>query len=79
VNSGSVQGDAKPVIVVGKQITLMIAICHVMLTAPVVLGCHFMLSRTKQMKDVMHQTVRGHALKRKVDINQVQYSGVALK
>jgi hypothetical protein len=39
--------DVKPVIVVGKQITLMIAIRHVMLAVPVVLGCHFMLSRTK--------------------------------
>jgi hypothetical protein len=31
------------------------------------------------MKDVMHQTVRGHALKGQGDINQLQYSGVALK
>jgi hypothetical protein len=69
----------KPVIVVGKQITLMIAICHVMLAVPVVLGCHFMLSRTKQMKDVRHQTVRGHALKGQGDINRGQNPGVALK
>jgi len=69
----------KPVIVVGKQITLMIAICHVMLAVPVVLGCHFMLSRTKQMKFVRHQTVRGHALKAQGDVNQAQYSDVALK
>jgi hypothetical protein len=74
-----VQGDVKPVIAVGKQITVMIAMCHVMPAVPLVLGCHFMLSTTKQMKDVKRQTVRGHALNGQGDINQVQNSSVALK
>jgi hypothetical protein len=40
----------------------MIAMCHVMLAVPVVLGCHFMLATTKQLKEAMNQTVLGHAL-----------------
>jgi hypothetical protein len=74
-----VQGDVKPVIAVGKQITVMIAMCHVMLAVPVVLGCHFVLSTTKQMKDLKRQTVGGHALNGQGDVNQVQHSSVAWK
>ena len=62
LNSCSVRGELKPVIVVDKQITVMIAMCHVMLAVPVVLGCHFMLATTKQMKEAMHQTVLVNAL-----------------
>jgi len=78
LNSSSVLGDLKLVIVDSRQITIMIAACHVMLAVPVVLGCHFVLSRTKQMDDVTRQTVWWHALGWRGDISRVFHSCIKI-
>jgi hypothetical protein len=67
------------VIVEGKQITVMIASCHVTLAVPFVLGRHFMLSTAKQMNDVTRQTVRRHAPSWGGAFNHARYSILSLK
>lgn len=76
-NSYSVRGSTKTA--EGKHITIVIAACHVILAVPVVLVGHFVLSRTKEMNDVMPQTVQRHALDQRGDISGVRYSIHGLK
>jgi hypothetical protein len=73
-----VLGEATPETVEGKQITTVITACHVILAVSVVLVCHFVVSRTKEVNAVTRQTVRRHALDRRGDISDARYSILVL-